>query len=710
MTYISRYLFAAAAMASLALAPPSAVAEFPVPGLSQDDFRQLGDQGFGDRGNSYAWGMEFFKGKLYIGTNRHFLCMIGGGVSSTGATQNPEIPRECEPDLLDMDLRARIYTYDPATGVIDLIHVSPTFSALLSDGTRVDAPRAVGYRTMTVFREPDGTEALYVGSFTHGAIPSVGAQILRSADGQHFEEIALQLPYASSYYSFRSLTVYKNRLFVLGLSSDPNAPDLLESTDPVRQGFRAVNEPGFGDPANAGAFELSTFAGYLYVGTFAALDGFQLLKTQAVGAPPYEYETVLVEGAYRGIKNQSVLSLQPYKNHLYLGTGIYFGSANLIPDFRPSSAELLRVKPDDTWEIVCGEERNTPDGFKKPITGAGPGFGNPFIGYMWRMAEHDGVLYLGTLDNSVFAQYAEDLDVDAIAESADLSQFPGLLPLIETVGADEVADVISAIHGGFDFWRTVDGRVWQAVSWTGFGDSFSYGVRNLVSTDAGLFLGTANPFLGMRVHLGQPPGTDSDGDNHPDPDDNCPLTWNLNQADLDGDGVGDVCDPDQDGDCIADRADPSPRRPNPSSADTQSDDDPDPCDADDDKDGVLDVQDNCPQTPNSNQMDQDGDGTGDECQSDSTPGAPRGFDAVGVSGEDGDSESGKNDAIHAQRGAPRPCGITGAAVLWATLAGLFALRLHPRRATFGPGAGKPRRSQEWVGGVTRRNDRSFRQR
>ena len=41
---------------------------------------------------------------------------------------------------------------------------------------------------------------------------------------------------------------------------------------------------------------------------------------------------------------------------------------------------------------------------------------------------------------------------------------------------------------------------------------------------------------------------DSDNDGVPDDDDNCPDIANADQADLDGDGMGDVCDPDDDND------------------------------------------------------------------------------------------------------------------------------------------------------------------
>jgi gliding motility-associated-like protein len=71
--------------------------------------------------------------------------------------------------------------------------------------------------------------------------------------------------------------------------------------------------------------------------------------------------------------------------------------------------------------------------------------------------------------------------------------------------------------------------------------------------------------------------TDTDGDGIPNGDDNCPDIANADQADLDGDGEGDVCDDDLDGD------------------------------------GVLNVDDNCPETANADQADADGDDIGDLC-------------------------------------------------------------------------------------------------
>jgi len=150
---------------------------------------------------------------------------------------------------------------------------------------------------------------------------------------------------------------------------------------------------------------------------------------------------------------------------------------------------------------------------------------------------------------------------------------------------------------------------------------------------------------------------DSDGDTVPDPDDNCPATPNMDQANNDNDSFGDVCDNcptadnedqlDTDGDTYGDACDNCPAIINHNQADgdtdnvgdlcdncqtdantdqANSDTDPygDACDncplddnldqADVDGDEVGDVCDNCPETPNPGQEDADEDGIGDACE------------------------------------------------------------------------------------------------
>ncbi|WP_417531042.1 thrombospondin type 3 repeat-containing protein [Marinobacter lipolyticus] len=112
---------------------------------------------------------------------------------------------------------------------------------------------------------------------------------------------------------------------------------------------------------------------------------------------------------------------------------------------------------------------------------------------------------------------------------------------------------------------------------------------------------------------------DTDGDGVANDTDNCPLFANAGQVDSDGDGVGDACEADGDGDGIPDGSDNCPAVTNPDQEDLDGDGTGDACDDDIDGDGVsndgglLEPQDNCPLTPNPGQEDTDGDGIGDAC-------------------------------------------------------------------------------------------------
>ncbi|MHB8633551.1 MAG: thrombospondin type 3 repeat-containing protein [Thermoplasmatota archaeon] len=90
------------------------------------------------------------------------------------------------------------------------------------------------------------------------------------------------------------------------------------------------------------------------------------------------------------------------------------------------------------------------------------------------------------------------------------------------------------------------------------------------------------------------PAQDRDGDGIPDFADNCPAIANPDQADLDRDGIGDVCDLDMDGDGIQDKAPGNPHA----------------------------ILDNCPRVPNPDQKDSVGDGIGDACRPGSHTAAP----------------------------------------------------------------------------------------
>ncbi|MFO1532715.1 MAG: aminotransferase class I/II-fold pyridoxal phosphate-dependent enzyme, partial [Thermoplasmatota archaeon] len=130
--------------------------------------------------------------------------------------------------------------------------------------------------------------------------------------------------------------------------------------------------------------------------------------------------------------------------------------------------------------------------------------------------------------------------------------------------------------------------------------------------------------------------SDADMDGIPDSRDNCPSTANREQGDANHDGMGDSCQSapvaiptapevrrvvsgshDLDMDGVSDAADSCPAVPNADQADLDGDGIGDLCDADLDGDSVANDAgadlDNCPFTANRDQADADHDGVGDAC-------------------------------------------------------------------------------------------------
>lgn len=481
--------------------------------LSKGDFIRISEMGFGDPNNSYVWSMSWFKDKLYVGTLRNAFELKA--LEPTDPSQYYD-PYPVPFDSYDLDLRAEIWQYTPETDTWKRVYQSPLITTAF-DGTTIEIARDVGYRSMTLFTEESGEEVLYISSsgFT--------AYILRTTDGENFQALSIdpgvELPSEVSLTSFRSLVSFNGRLYTTPTATAGSGANLSEfqivfegmsielsgeseGIDGVFH-FRPVSQPGFGDETNLTIFEMATFNGYLYAGTGNSEKGYQIWKTDASNEPPYRWTPVIMDGAYRGPKNQGTACMYPFKGRLYIGSGIQKGGYDSGTNIW-GQPELIRINPDDTWQLICGEQRNTPDGFKVPLSGRGPGFDNIFTAYFWQMKEHEDWLYLGTLDHSISLLY---MRLGLLS--------PTTRKWIEFIGADRIVKWV----GGFDLWKTKNGILWYPVTFTGLGNPLNYGLRTLQSTSFGLFLGTANPFTvgditytfpnqpgGAEVWLGQEEG------------------------------------------------------------------------------------------------------------------------------------------------------------------------------------------------------------
>ncbi len=424
--------------------------------LAASRFTRINPPGFGDRQNSYAWSMAWFQGNLYVGTNRNFACVERATLafyfpSRFPYVANPETCVTCIPNPYDLELR----------GDLAVFAVQRPMGPCLQGACRPAEPELPGPVRGPRHRLPrhgplrragrDG--GLYVfGTSAREYIPGLPPpRILRTTDGVTFTPIP-QEPGTTlgdlDAVTFRASAVHGNRLFVTASPSLTGDGVLLESANPAlgNDSFRQVT------PSSLHIYELKVFNGSLYIGAGDQKTGYSVWKTDATGPTPYSLTPVVTGGAGRGATMASVVSMHVFDGRLYVGSAGWYPSLYL-------SCEVIRIEPDDSWEVVIGNPRPAPGGLRFPISGLPDGFGNPNNFHIWRMEDHQGVLYAGTFD-----------------AAARRRSFIG-------------SNLPPAADDGFDLYASADGRHWTTVTNDAFGNPLDFGCRSLLSTPVGLFLG-----------------------------------------------------------------------------------------------------------------------------------------------------------------------------------------------------------------------------
>jgi hypothetical protein len=419
--------------------------------------------------------MAWFDGHLYVGTTRGNFPLMKRRLPISMDVW----PVECPEDPFQLDLRAEIWRYSVAEDSWERTFKSPIIQG--SDGRPI--PRELGLRGMLVHQAtPSEKPALFVSTWSPARGP--GPLLLRSEDGRKFvptcEPGLVGLPVTT----IRTLVSFKGRMFTTPAGSRGGNPNVsahsvvYESRNPAQGGWEPVSDFGFGEPGNLTIFEMAGFGDHLYVGTFN-LSGFQVWRSDVSGEAPYQWEKVVDNGAGRGALNQCVLSMYPFKGALYVGSGIQGGGVDTQNQVGPAPPEMIRIFPDKSWDLIVGDSRETADGHKRALSGYLPGFDNFFNGYFWRMCEHRGWLYMGTFEWSALLGYA------------NRARWPQpFTNIINHVGAGSILEH----HTGFDLYRSYDGENWLPVTTNGMDNPYNIGLRTLVSSPHGLFIGSANPF------------------------------------------------------------------------------------------------------------------------------------------------------------------------------------------------------------------------
>jgi hypothetical protein len=481
--------------------------------------RIIAQNGFGDSNNSYAWSMDWFKGKLYVGTGRDELCVENQTVQfffphNKTYTTNPSPGVHCPRNPYNMSLRAQIWQYTPGgakLGADAVERTSPHHGKSTSPtpkrpvatkrapkggqwkmvyrAPRIRNPlaphkvvaRDLAYRGMVNVRDRHtGKTAVFAtGVSPDEYLPPLLKRhppvLMRSFDGVHWQ--TLHVPSVVVHFpngnkramGFRSLVVWRNHLFVTATPDITGDGALMEVTRPWSDhpGLRQVSGPQYD------IFEIQTFHGNLYIGTGNKEVGYGVYRTWKYSAhSPFTFHKVVGGGAGRGIHVTSVVSMHVYRDRLYVGSSGWYNKGTI-----PAS-EMIRIAPSGRWQVVVGDPRTLPDGKTMyPTSGLYDGFFSPFAAHFWRMDDQDGGLYVGTNDWAYTIQ-----------------QEKSYAWLTETV----LAGVL-----GFNLWATCDGNDWFAVTRDAFtGNEYNFGGRTLVtggSHGQDLFVGTANQAQGTSI-------------------------------------------------------------------------------------------------------------------------------------------------------------------------------------------------------------------
>jgi uncharacterized protein (TIRG00374 family) len=433
-------------------------------------FEQVASPGFDAAGRARladsAWSMRYFQpdgaaaGHVYVGTDNNIVGLVMAGLRTRKAAlpvQPPQI-RRYRPDLGSQLWEVTLDYAD---------HEQPPY---LNEG----------FRSMGVYKaRTDGRTYLYAGTM---AAHNPG--VWRSASGEpgSWEQVfTFPDEPESRIGSIRGMIAHDDGLLYMSTTRSgdilPGGVGQIWATDGLA--FTWVITDGFGNPNNDGISSLVSFNGCLYAGTYNPATGYEVWKLRCMPDLQAPAQPVIRGGGGQP-HNEAVMSMHVFKGRLYVGTGIPLGF-NPITRHGPRGCDLIRINPDDSWEMIVGPPRD------HPLSGYRAGFGWYLNAYCWYMNEHAGYLYLGTWDMSRTIAFLGE-DVESVA--------PVFRPLLDELVV-RPQDWGSPVGG--DLYQTADGVHWEPVFLDGLGNPDNHGIRTLEPTPMGFFVGTENPFTRLEV-------------------------------------------------------------------------------------------------------------------------------------------------------------------------------------------------------------------
>ena len=437
-----------------------------------------------DRRNGYAWAMAESKNYIYIGSNRNIIFSLIKSIFILGnfAETITDLIFEDDVSTETVDNSAEIFRYNKLTKKIEQVYKSE----LTLEGGFYES----GYISAVSFKPyNEDNESIYIGAFGNNY-----TRILKFKENYVIDVDKPEVVFIDNTgkSSVGAMGVHEAKLY-FGLMITDTDLRIMESAAPSKNTWNIVadlndfnNIPNvdIGSSRSGGIFDLISYNGYLYaiIGSGNKPineSGFLIFKGKyiglmAKGSNRYGWKWDMIVGpngkyeAGMGINSYAIATPFKYKasdgkEYVYVGTFsnviqstqklISFDFSYLYENFvKPT--QLYRFDENDNWEMVIGTpSKNEPlqiriGNYKAGFVPDNSGINYSSNHYIWRMAEYNGKLFLGTFDSSSLYDYLIPKNIPDYIDSFEgiLIILLNFLSLINVIKSEDIKTILQLFN------------------------------------------------------------------------------------------------------------------------------------------------------------------------------------------------------------------------------------------------------------------------
>ena len=437
-----------------------------------------------DRRNGYAWAMAESKNYIYIGSNRNIIFSLIKSIFILGnfAETITDLIFEDDVSTETVDNSAEIFRYNKLTKKIEQVYKSE----LTLEGGFYES----GYISAVSFKPyNEDNESIYIGAFGNNY-----TRILKFKENYVIDVDKPEVVFIDNTgkSSVGAMGVHEAKLY-FGLMITDTDLRIMESSAPSKNTWNIVadlndfnNIPNvdIGSSRSGGIFDLISYNGYLYaiIGSGNKPineSGFLIFKGKyiglmAKGSNRYGWKWDMIVGpngkyeAGMGINSYAIATPFKYKasdgkEYVYVGTFsnviqstqklISFDFSYLYENFvKPT--QLYRFDENDNWEMIIGTpSENEPlqiriGNYKAGFVPDNSGINYSSNHYIWRMAEYNGKLFLGTFDSSSLYDYLIPKNIPDYIDSFEgiLIILLNFLSLINVIKSEDIKTILQLFN------------------------------------------------------------------------------------------------------------------------------------------------------------------------------------------------------------------------------------------------------------------------